>query len=148
MNLRFLKQYLTQYTQGGRLMAGVPEGKNVGLIIPEIESAIEDFMDEPIGFKKILQLDILERVLKEFREKNNLHDPSLNYGIADVWYRIWLHDESWIEKYLHELEVRIDAANSKAELGMLWSLLPYKSGNNFKDQIDKLNAIIYQKMQS
>lgn len=129
-------------------MAETPEGKDIGLIIPEIESAIRDFMDEPIGFKKILKLDILERVLKEFRERNNLHDPSLNYGIADVWYRVWLHDESWIEKYLDELELRVNAANSKAELGMLWSLLPYKSGNNFKEKIDKLYSTIYQKMQS
>lgn len=128
-------------------MIQTPEGANIGAVFSDIEDAIKDFMEEPIGFKKILYLDKLEQMLKESKEKDSSHNPFLEFGISEVWFRIWQHDESWIEEYLDELESRITATNSKSELAMLYGLLPYSSGNKFKEKIDNLNSMIYKKMQ-
>lgn len=125
-----------------------PEEKNIAKSNKATQKAIKDFINEPIGFMKVLKLDHLEQVLNKNIERLNQKDRFINYGISDVWSIIWQQNKTWVENYLDELEKAINSTTNKAELGMLYGLIPYNSISDPDNRIEKLNLIIYTKMNS
>lgn len=124
---------------------------NAGLQIKEVKIskgavlAIDAFMKAPIGPAKILKLDAAKEALKQDRVNNRRLDPLHEYGVEDLWYRVWQIDKSWIDNYLGNLEQLINSTDNKKALSAILSLLPYNSGNEYKDRVGKLDELIHEK---
>lgn len=113
----------------------------------ESKKAIDDFMHEQIGPLKVQKMDIAKNALLSDQIANHRVDTFQEYGIHELWYRIWQKEKGWIKKYIVKLEKAAIAAKTKKELDILTILIPYSAGSEYKERVNKLDDFIHEKIE-
>ncbi len=121
--------------------------KGVVVLSNEAKKAIDDFMHEQIGPLKVQKMDIAKKALLDDQAANNRVDTFQEYGVHELWYRIWQKEKNWIKRYIVKLEKAAIATKTKKELDILTILIPYSAGSEYKERIDKLDDFIREKIE-